>query len=248
VETVLRTDKISFAYAREAIFSQVTFSLACCDLAGIMGKNGTGKSTLLKLMLGLLQPTVGSIELLGQDSRSFTAWPKIGYVPQGQIGQAQAFPATVTEVVQASLYPQLGLWRFPGRRERAQVEQVLAQVGLADQAGQLVGHLSGGQQQRVLLARVLVNQPRLLLLDEPTTGIDPQSVDALYDLLRDLNQSQNLTILMVTHDIERSVRIMNRVFCLENGLLLELEPDQLAEELGHRHRHPVNPECACPAR
>mgnify|MGYP000974572888 CR=1 FL=1 len=94
-------------------------------------------------------------------------------------------------------------------------------------------------------SRVLINQPQLMILDEPATGIDDQSAANLYTLLHELNRSLNLTILMVTHDIARSEPYLNRVFCLESGSMIELEHDQLLEELGHRHKHPVNPDCAC---
>jgi zinc transport system ATP-binding protein len=245
MQPILQLENISFGYNRDLVFSRVGFSVFPGDFIAVIGANGTGKSTLIKLILGLLPPATGNIYLFGQARHEFTEHGKIGYLPQGQAWTAQSFPATAAEVVLTGLYPQIGLMRFPKRKHREQVRQTLELVGMQHAAGRLVGHLSGGQQQRVMLARVLINQPQLMILDEPATGIDDQSAANLYALLHELNRSLNLTILMVTHDIARSEPYLNRVFCLESGSMIELEHAQLLEELGHRHKHPVNPDCAC---
>ena len=245
MEPILHVDNLSFRYHREPVFSKVGFSLLPGDFAAVIGANGTGKSTLIKLILGLLQPASGQIHLFGQERHDFSDWGKVGYLPQGQALTAQSFPATSAEVVLTGLWPEMGLLRFPRRKHREQVRKTLALVGLEQEAGRLVNQLSGGQQQRVMLARVLINKPELMILDEPSTGIDDRSAMSLYALLRELNQSIGLTILMVTHDIARAEPYLNRIFCLESGSMIELERDQLLEELGHRHKHPVNPDCAC---
>ncbi|MPM40635.1 Vitamin B12 import ATP-binding protein BtuD [bioreactor metagenome] len=110
---------------------------------------------------------------------------------------------------------------------------------MAPYSQRLLGELSGGQLQRVMLARALVNAPRLLLLDEPTTGVDARTVDALFALLRRLNREEGLTILMITHDLGRAADDAGRVFCLEEGSLVELERGQLRSELQHKHKHPA---------
>lgn len=245
-EPLIHVDQLRFQYAHNPIFADVGFSIYRGDFVGIIGANGTGKSTLLKLILGLMTPAAGTISLLGCDIRQFREWARIGYVPQGQVWTSQSFPATAAEVVQASLYPQLGLLHFAGRKQKRQVRQALALVGLENQANQLIGRLSGGQQQRIQLARVLVNQPDLMLLDEPSTGIDALSAASLFTLLQELNQKNGLTVVMVTHDVERAAPYLNRILCLENGSLIELEQNQLTDELVHRHKHPANPACtAC---
>ncbi|MEA4890563.1 MAG: metal ABC transporter ATP-binding protein [Clostridiaceae bacterium] len=241
MESVLEIEQLSFGYAQNLIFTNVDFAIRAGDFAGIIGANGTGKSTLLKLILGLLAPADGTIRLLGEDVRQFHHWPAVGYVPQGQTMTGQYFPATAFEVVQAGLSNQIGLLRFPGKKQREQVREALALVGVENLAGRLISQMSGGQQQRVMLARVLVTRPKLMLLDEPTTGIDARSVASLYELLKKLNQDTGLTILMVTHDLDRAAPFLNRVLCLDNGSLIELNQDQLADELGHRHKHPAGP-------
>ncbi|NLM77427.1 MAG: metal ABC transporter ATP-binding protein [Ruminococcaceae bacterium] len=243
--TIISTEDLSFYYGRTPVFSRVSFSMQPGDFAAVIGANGTGKSTLVKLLLGQLKPATGRIHIFGQEQRQFHEWWRVGYLPQGHILTAQSFPATALELVQTGLYPQIGFMRFARRQHREQVRQALEMVGMEQIAGKLVGQLSGGQQQRVMLARVLVARPQLMILDEPATGIDERSAASLYSLLSELNKERKLTILMITHDVARVQSYLSRVFCLESGSLIELSHSQLVDELGHRHKHPVNPECVC---
>lgn len=245
LQTVLHLDDVSFGYNRGLVFSRVGLSLEKGDFAAIIGSNGTGKSTLIKLILGLLLPSGGKIMLFGKNRTEYSGYGQIGYLAQGQAYTVQGFPATVAEIVQAGLYPQVGPFRFLQKKHRNQVQEALELVGMQHASGRLISQLSGGQQQRVMLARVLVSQPRLMILDEPATGLDTQTAVSLYSLLQELNRSLQLTILMVTHDIARAQPYLNRVFCLESGTLLELEQEQLLLELEHRHEHPANPDCYC---
>ncbi len=235
---VIETRDLSFRYGADPLFSKVSFAVSQGDFVAIIGANGTGKSTLLKLLLGELTPTEGSVRLFGQDLRQFRDWPKVGYVPQVAAQNAAGFPATAEEIVMASLYPQVGLMRFAGRRQRELARQALERVGMAGVARRLIGEMSGGQQQRVMLARVLAGAPEVMLLDEPTTGVDAATVEALFHLLADLNRERGLTIVMVTHDISRASRHVTRTLCLEEGSLVELASDQIHEELAHKHKHP----------
>ena len=129
----------------------------------------------------------------------------------------QSVPASVEEVVRANLYAQIGPFRLAGRREKEQVRQALLQVGMADFGKRLIGRLSGGQQQRILLARALVNRPRLLLMDEPTSGMDEKSTEDFYQLLRRINREQGVTVLMVTHDRKRLEAIADNIWLLKEG-------------------------------
>ena len=243
MEPVLQVEQLRFGYAHDPLFADVAFTIQQGDFVGIIGANGTGKSTLLKLILGIIPPSSGSIRILGEEISQFHSWQRIGYLAQGQVWTGRGFPATATEVVQADLNARLGMMRFPGKKQREKVADALEMVGLSDKSRQLIGDLSGGQQQRVMLARVLVTDPDLMVLDEPSTGIDTRSASDLYAILQALNRSRGMTIVMVTHDIERVRPCLTRVLCLENGSLIELDQDQLADELVHKHKHPVNPAC-----
>lgn len=217
---VIGADHLSFSYGKVPILKEVGFSIQSGDFVGIIGSNGAGKSTLLKLITGLLPPSGGSIRLFGTELPKFRDWSKIGYVPQNGAYAGSSFPATALEVVKLNLFSQIGFLRFPKRRHREQALRALRMVGMQDYAGRLIGNLSGGQMQRVLIARVLVNSPQVMLLDEPTNGMDEKAAGSLYELLQHLNRKHGITIVMVTHDVERASRYLRRVFTLgEEGLL-----------------------------
>ena len=238
MKSILEAVNLGFSYGGEPVFSKVGFNLDKGDFAAIIGANGTGKSTLMRVLLGELYPLEGTIRLFGQDSRVFKDWTKIGYVPQNGIQANKDFPATAEEIVQANLYSQIGMFHFPKREHRLKTQKALALVDMGAYAKRMIGSMSGGQQQRVMLARVLVSTPELMILDEPTTGVDAATVASLYDLLARLNQKTGLTILMVTHDIARASEYVSRVFCLEDGSLVELAKSQIEDELSHKHVHP----------
>ncbi len=236
---VIEVNNVSFSYGSEPIFSKVGFSVYKGDFVAIIGANGAGKSTLLKLLLGELAPTSGSIHLLNQDIHHFKDWPKIGYVPQNGFSANVNFPATAEEIVKANLFSQIGFLRFPKKEHMEKTKHSLELVDMAAYSNRLIGNLSGGQQQRVLLARVLVNDPEVMLLDEPTTGIDAAAVQSLYQLLTRLNRETGLTIVMVTHDIGRASSYVSKTLCLEEGSLVKLDRDQINDELSHKHKHPM---------
>ncbi|WP_407928355.1 metal ABC transporter ATP-binding protein [Caproiciproducens faecalis] len=214
-----------FSYNRENVLSQINLSVEYGDYAGIIGSNGAGKSTLLKLILGVLKPSSGTIRLFGKDGCDPRDFRKIGYIPQNSAAFFGGFPATVEEVVKANLYSQLGFLRLPAKKHKVLVQQALETVGMQDCAKRRIGELSGGQQQRIMLARVLVAQPQILLLDEPVTGIDAQAAKSLYALLEQLNAEQGITILMVTHDVERAFRSAKHILHLNSSGVLEEDHD-----------------------
>lgn len=238
-ETIIEARDICFGYTGEQILYQVGFAVNKGDFVSIIGSNGSGKSTLLRLILGELSPVQGGIRLFGEDVAHFKAWPKIGFVPQNGFRGNMGFPATAEEIVLANLYSEIGLFRLPNKAQREKARHALEQVHMEAHAKRLFGELSGGQQQRVMLARVLVSGPELLLLDEPTTGVDAQTVETLYALLSRYNREQGVTVVMVTHDMGRAAAHVSRVLCLEESSLVELQPEQVAEELTHRHTHPA---------
>lgn len=237
MDTIMEVKALSFAYREVPVLERVNFTIYQGDFVSLIGSNGAGKSTLLKLLLGELAPDRGRILWFGQDIAQFRHWPAVGYVPQSGTSLAEGFPATVAEVVAMGLYSAIGPVRLPGHRHRQKVMAALALVGMEDYAKRMVGRLSGGQMQRVLIARALAGDAPVLLLDEPTTGVDSASTQGLYELLRELNRQRKLTILMVTHDTARSTPFVTRTFCLEEGSLVELDKEQIAHEMQHRHRH-----------
>ncbi|MDF2568061.1 MAG: transporter related [Oscillospiraceae bacterium] len=242
MSNAIEVKDLYFSYGNEPILSKVAFSVHQGDFVSIIGANGAGKSTLLRLLLGELLPTAGDIRLFGQDVRRFKKWSKIGYVPQNGLSGGGDFPATAEEIVKANLFSQIGLFRFPKKVHRERTQQALELVDMGIYSKRLIGNLSGGQQQRVMLARVLVSDPEIMILDEPTTGVDAQSVQSLYELLFRLNHETGLTIVMVTHDVSRSADYVSRVLCLEEGSLVELDKVQVHDELSHKHKHPIGDE------
>lgn len=237
MQPVIEVRDLSFRYGSEAVLNEVSFSVTPGDFIAVIGSNGAGKSTLLRLLLGELEPAGGDILLFGEPVSGFCGWPKIGYVPQNPAAAVGGFPATVEEIVIAGLYAKIGPLRPVRKVHRQQAREALGLVGMSGCSGRMIFELSGGQLQRVMVARVLAAGCRVMLLDEPTTGVDAASSDALYELLARLNK-QGMTILMVTHDVAKAAGYVGRALCLEEGSLVELEREQLVHELSHRHKHP----------
>lgn len=243
-DEILKVNSLSFSYGDTNVFENINLAVHKGDFAAIIGSNGSGKSTLVKLILDELTPPSGGIEIFGLSNRHFKQWPRIGYVPQNGTEIFSGFPASAIEVVTSNLYSKIGLFKLPSQSHKAAARAALMDVGMEQLQKKLVGQMSGGQQQRVLLARALVNNPDLLLLDEPTTGLDGDNAESFYKLLSRLNQDKGLTILMITHDITRAANYVSRVMCLNDGSLVELSREQLDSELAHKHRHPHH-SCAC---
>jgi zinc transport system ATP-binding protein len=235
---IVGTENLCFAYGSEPVFSQISLSVSGGDFVCLIGANGSGKSTLLRVLLGELEPLSGSVRLFGRDARHFGEWPRIGFLPQSGAAARAGFPATAEEVVMANLFSRIGFMRFPKKAHREMARAALRQVGMEAHAGRLIGKLSGGQRQRVMLARVLAGAPELLLLDEPTTGVDAETVASLLDLLARLNAESGMTIVMVTHDAARAARYASKFLCLEEGSIVELGRAQINDEMLHRHKHP----------
>ena len=235
---IIEIKDLSFQYGNEALFHKVNFSIDSRDFIALVGSNGTGKSTLVKLLLGDLASENGTITIWGQDVAHFKNWKSIAYVPQNGLISNSNFPASVQEVVQANLASEIGLFRFPKKEHKRKTRHSLELVGMQDFAKRLIGDLSGGQLQRVLLARALVGEPEMMILDEPITGLDDKTVQSFYELLLKLNKEYGLTIFMATHDINRAYKYVTRTLCLEDGSLIELTQESILEELGHKHKHP----------
>lgn len=195
----LRCENISVGYEDGIVVSDVSFELNRGDYVCIVGENGAGKSSLLKGILGLAKIQSGKIEYGDGIGRA-----DVGYLPQ-QKDYQKNFPATVKEVVMSGFLNKMGLRPYYNKAEKERAMAILRDFGMADYVKASFGSLSGGQKQRVLLARALCATDKLLLLDEPTTGLDPVATEELYELLKRLNREKKTTILMVSHDLNKAV-------------------------------------------
>lgn len=218
---VIDIQDVSFGYERETVLDSISLSVPEGSFLGIVGPNGSGKSTLLKLILGLLKPTEGDICLFGERQGKFRDWSRIGFVSQKANAFNSGFPATVFEVVSSGLTGKLGLFRFPKQKEKEEVRKAIEQVGMENFIYRKIGELSGGQQQRVFIARALVARPDVLILDEPTVGVDAKNVQSFYKVLKTLNRETGITLLMVSHDIEALLGAVSHVAYLNKKLEFE---------------------------
>lgn len=214
---VFELDKISFAYPHHNVFSEFNLTIAKGDFKAIVGGNGSGKSTFLKLCVGALKPEAGQIRVFGQRMEAFREWHKIGYVPQNPLRE-KSFPIMVEEVVALGRVAKRGIGRRLKAEDYAAVTKALQLVGAEAFRKKIIGNLSGGQQQRVMIARALAAQPEVLILDEPTAGIDALGTEEFYSLLRELNETEQITIVLVAHDVERVARYAKTILSLQQGL------------------------------
>lgn len=235
VEEVVKVQNVFFRYDKEYVLEDIGLDVFQGDYLGIVGPNGSAKTTLLRLMLGLLKPEKGLIQLFGQDVSSFRRWNRIGYVPQQVKDFNFSFPASVEEVVAANLYSQIGLFRPIQKKHMEMVHETLKAVGLEKCSKKLIGNLSGGQQRRVFIARALVNHPDIIFLDEPTVGIDAKSQEEFYQLLKKLNEERGITIVIISHDIGAMMKNASRIVCMGEKKLIPYEKNSaLFRELPHR--------------
>jgi len=215
---LIKASGVTFSYDGTPVLLDVSLSIREGDFLAIIGPNGSGKTTLVKILLGLLRPSAGRIEIMGRPLHDFTDWRAIGYVPQKATHFDPLFPASVEEVVGMALLSNSQILG-PGRgRSKGTVVRALRQVGMEPFRSWRIGRLSGGQQQRVFIARALVTRPRVIFLDEPTTGVDAETQSRFYDMLDRLNKDEGITIVLVTHDIGIVNRHVNQVACLNQRM------------------------------
>lgn len=205
----LNLHSVSFRYDSEKILDNISFSVNEGDFLGIIGPNGAGKSTLFYCMLGLLDGYTGRIKIFGRDiKKNKKLLTQIGYIPQRK-SIDRKFPLTIKELVSFSI---------TNKKNRENIEKVLKQVELYDIRTKIIGQLSGGQQQRVLVAKALVNNPKILMLDEPTNELDQKSQDNLYLFLKKLNEEDNITVIWTSHDLDAVNKFSNKVACINKKI------------------------------
>lgn len=228
----LEFDRATFSYGRIPVLREVSFAIPEGTFVAILGANGSGKTTLMRMGLGLLRPTHGTVRLFGTPIARFREWWKVGYIPQ-RAAMTGPVPVSVEEVVRSGLVGRPGTWRRPGTADRERMSHVIDVMDLAPLRKEPLSHLSGGQQQRALIARALVTGPRLLILDEPTTGVDAGSRAALRDSLDHLVRHDGVTVAYVTHDPEGFAGLADRVVELRAGHVVDC-----ADPTAHLHAHP----------
>lgn len=219
MKPIIECENISFQFEQGIVLQNINLRVNKQDYVALIGDNGAGKSTLLRLLIGQLPIQQGTLKLFGQEA--FREFGKIGYVPQMSVNQEFHFPATVFEIVKYHCYPTIRKFHFPNNHHIKQVDEILKKVGLYEKKFELFTNLSGGQQQKVMLAKALVNQPELVILDEPTSGIDQKSSQQFYEMLAQLNQD-GLTILLVTHNVDHLATRVNHIYQIEDTYLKEV--------------------------
>jgi zinc transport system ATP-binding protein len=240
VMSVITVSHAAVSYGGRAVLQDVSLDVQPGQVVAILGANGSGKSTLVRTVLGLVPMDAGEITLFGTPQRRFRQWARIGYVPQ-RMGAGSGVPATVGEVVASGRLARRGIFRPSGAADREAVRTALADVGLLDRIADPVSTLSGGQQQRTLIARALAGRPDLLVLDEPTAGVDAASQDAFAEALGRFAAAGG-TIVLVAHELGPIEPLIDKAVVVHHGRIAYEgavpEPAGVHAEPGHDHVHP----------
>ncbi|KKT40500.1 zinc ABC transporter ATP-binding protein [Candidatus Collierbacteria bacterium RIFOXYB2_FULL_46_14] len=246
-KNIIEVSGVSFAYNEDLVLENVDLNIHKGDYVGVIGPNGGGKTTLIKIMLGLLSPSRGTVRMFGVDIHDFKNWSRIGYVPQKVINFDVNFPATVFEVVAMGRYGKLGIFKSLTREDKRIINESLRQVEMFEYRNRIIGDLSGGQQQRVFIARALAGQPEVIFLDEPMAGVDVLAQDQFYQLLKKLNRELELTLVFISHDIEAVVNEVTEIAFVNRSLSYDNNPKNFGRgdleklygdnKFIHHHKH-----------
>lgn len=240
---------LNFSVGTQNILSNVSFEIFNGEYIAIIGPNGGGKTTLVRMLLGLDKPTDGSIKLFGKKLKEFKEWHKIGYVPQRASHVDKNFPATVQDIVNMGRTSKRTFFSTMTKEDKEIVKDSMFKMGVLDLKDRMVGTLSGGQRQRVMIARALASKPEILILDEPNTGVDMVSQRNFYALLSKLNKEENITIVFITHDVGVIADDIGRLFTINQKAIICNEPKKaiscedmsklygIDAHLVHNHKH-----------
>jgi zinc transport system ATP-binding protein len=209
----IEVNKVSFGYNNHPVLTNVSFSINEGSYVGIIGPNGGGKTTLLKIILGLIKPQTGTVKISGQEP--------IGYVPQRITQENINFPATVEEIVGSGCIRDY---------DKSAIEHAMKMSRIAQLKNRLISNLSGGERQRVFVARALAAKPKILILDEPFTGIDVGNQEEFYGILKELNTKEKITILFVSHDVDIISNQVKEILCLNRRLVCSGPAKEILEE------------------
>ena len=240
---------LSYSVRGQNILSSISLEIFNGEYVAIIGPNGGGKTTLIRLLLGLDTPTDGKIKLYGKKIKNFKEWHKIGYVPQRASLVDASFPATVKDIVNMGRVSKRSFFKGMSTEDKAAVQDAMIKMDVLDLKDKMVGTLSGGQRQRVMIARALASNPEILILDEPNTGVDMVSQKNFYALLGKLNRDENITIVFITHDIGVIADDIGRLFTINQKATICNNPketlscEDMSELYGidahliHNHKH-----------
>ncbi len=218
MDTILKVNDLSIRYEQTEAIKNVSFEVKKGDFIGLVGPNGGGKTTLVKAILGLIQYS-GEINLLSKTQKKFNSFSKIGYLPQKQTSVNPLFPASVKEVVLLGLLSSKKSFKKINKEDLQKTENTLETLHISKLKNKMFSDLSGGQQQKVLLARALVSNPEILILDEPSTALDPKSREDFFSLVEKLNKKNKTTIILITHDTGYIGKYANKLLYIDNQLV-----------------------------
>src|SRR5699024_3973508 len=217
-DTVIKLDHISHSYGDKPVLQDVNLEIIQGTFMDIVVNNGGRKTTLIKIILGLIEPTAGNVYLLDQPISKFHDWNRIGFVSRKANTFNKGFPATVFEVVSMGLTAKIGYFHFMKKKDKQRVYEAISLVGMENEAHSNIGNLSGGQQQRIFIARALVSETEILLLDLITFCINYQNINHFYELLHRLNKEEDITLLLVSHDTGVLTKYTTNVVCLNKTI------------------------------
>lgn len=195
-------NNLNFSYSQIPVLKNCNLNVDVGEFTVILGGNGSGKSTLIKLMLGELKKNSGEIKILGKNIEDYVSFKEIGYVPQINIVNKIAFPITCLELVSLNLYEEFGLIKIPKKNHYQKAKDILKKMGMESYINTPVNELSGGLAQRAMISKAMINDPKILILDEPTAGVDKYSKDHFFETIDFLSKKFNVTIIMVTHELK----------------------------------------------
>lgn len=218
---LLEIKNLKFGYEENLILNNINLDIEKGDFLAISGENGSGKSTLIKLILKAEKKDSGEIKILGKPIEDFDEYEKIGYLPQVNDSSQIAFPVTCKEYVSLGLYKDFNIFNMATKKVLQKVNDVFSSLAIEDLTNKPFNKLSGGQQQRVMIARALVSTPKMLILDEPTVGIDARHKKDFLKLLAHLNKNQAITILIISHEMDLIKDLVNRTVLLKEGRLID---------------------------
>ncbi|MEA3369865.1 MAG: metal ABC transporter ATP-binding protein [Campylobacterota bacterium] len=231
------------------ILTSISLEIFNGEYVAIIGPNGGGKTTLIRLLLGLDRPSEGSIKIYGKKIKSFNEWHKIGYVPQRASLVDENFPATVEDIVNMGRVSRRKIFKRMSQEDKNAVQDAMIKMDVLNLKDKMVGTLSGGQRQRVMIARALASNPEILILDEPNTGVDMVSQKNFYALLAKLNKEEKITIVFITHDIGVIADDIGRLFTINQKATICNNPKEtlscedmsalygIEAHLIHNHKH-----------